>query len=221
MQTMHPKRDASEMLDALIRSGSMADVGVRFARFLGLDEPVPEPVVHRALVDRPFLHHLVICRGSPSFLQVLFADPRNQAFRAPPDPPAAPDPPDVTAAPIDAPEAEPDAPDAPAVEHSSVRLVAGAARALARWGAAGLVRTSPEVFERRWSACQGCELLVSPPDRMVYKLVSLGSKSDPRVCSACGCVAQRKARVPTEHCPRADPADPSRDRWGEPRAQDR
>jgi hypothetical protein len=195
--------DPTQALESLTSAGSMDEVRLRFARFLGLDEPLPETIVHRALADRPFLHNLIICRGSPSFLEVLFADPRNATFRAPAAPPDEPE-----AAPREA---------TPAVEKSNAQLIAGAAKALARWGAAGLVRAEPEVFERRWSACQACDLLVAPPDRLIYKVFSLGSKSDPRVCSACGCVAQRKARVPTEHCPRPDPEDASQSRWGEPR----
>lgn len=100
-------------------------------------------------------------------------------------------------------------------EKSTPELVGTAAKALARWTAAGLRSVDEEVFERRWASCQACPMLAEAPDRIVYKGLTMLTK-DRRVCSACGCVAISKARVPTEHCPVTDPADPTRNRWGEP-----
>ena len=200
------------LLEHLTAAGSMPEVRQRFAQFLGLDDALPDRVIHRALSDRPFLHNLIVSRGSPQFLQILISDPKNAAF---PEPPAS-------VAELEAPTSAAEGGDAPADATAedlpgSFRLAARAAGALARWGAAGIVRVEPEVFEQRWSACQACPHLVEPPRRMVYRISeSLAPRqADPRVCSACGCVAQRKARLPTERCPRADPAQPGLNRWGQ------
>ncbi|MBF9264060.1 hypothetical protein [Paracidovorax cattleyae] len=197
------------LLENLTTAGSMPQVRQRFAEFLGLDDPLPDPVIHRALSDRPFLHNLIVSRGSPQFLQILISDPKNAAFPRPPEgllgieEPADPDVQDPAEA-----KALP----------GSLRLAARAAGALARWGAAGIVRVEPEVFEQRWSSCQACPHLIEPPERVVYKITSslaARQQADARVCAACGCVAQRKARLPTERCPRADPAQPNFNRWGQ------
>lgn len=200
------------LLENLTAAGSMPEVRQRFAQFLGLDDPLPDPVIHRALSDRPFLHNLIVSRGSPQFLRVLISDPKNAAF---PEPPAS-------AAELEVPGGAAEGGEAPTHPRAedlpgSFRLAARAAGALARWGAAGIVRVESEVFEQRWSTCQACPHLVEPPKRMAYRISeSLAPRqADPRVCSACGCVAQRKARLPTERCPRADPAQPGLNRWGQ------
>jgi hypothetical protein len=97
---------------------------------------------------------------------------------------------------------------------STAELVGRAAKAIARWTATGLRRVDDETFQRRWTSCQACPLLVEAPDRIVYKGLTMLT-GDRRVCSACGCVAIAKARIPTEQCPVADPQDPSLNRWGE------
>ena len=198
---------SQELLNNLTAAGSMPEIRRRFAEFLGLEEPLPDLVIHRALAERPFLHHLIICRGSPRFLQILIQDPKNAQYSHPPA--------TVTETTTSSTPLSDDAVDRDA--SGNWRLVAKAAGALARWGAAGIARVEPEVFERRWSACLACPHLVSPPELMVYKLSGALSarQTDRRVCSACGCVAQRKAKLPTEHCPRPDPAQSGLNRWGE------
>src|SRR5262249_72531 len=99
---------------------------------------------------------------------------------------------------------------------STAELAGRAAKAMARWTAGGLKRVDDETFQRRWASCQACPLLVKPPDRIIYKGLAVLT-GDRQVCSACGCVAAAEGRIRSEHCPVADPEDPSRDRWGEPR----
>jgi hypothetical protein len=171
---------------------SEAEMCAILADELGIDAPVPLAVMRRALVDKLFAFRLMNCQGDPVLLGVVFADPANQRFADDTEPAGT-----------------------PAVP-SSFRLALRAGKAIARWGASGFGRVEPEVFEARFAACQRCEFLVEPPERVVYK-VALRRDSDPRVCSACGCVASRKASLPTENCPVADERDPSLSRWGEPR----
>jgi len=166
---------------------------------LGLERPVPVAVMRRALVDRTFAFHLINSRGNAELLGVLFADPRNRRYEEEDDEPP--------------PSAEGRA--VPANTQSSVALALKAGQAAVRWGAAGFRKVPPEVFETRFGACRRCEYLVEPADRVIYK-VRLRKESDPRVCSACGCVAARKAALPTESCPVPHSDDPSLNRWGEP-----
>ncbi|XVQ07141.1 hypothetical protein ACQP1W_31490 [Spirillospora sp. CA-255316] len=42
---------------------------------LGLDEPVPEPVLHAALADRTYANNLLAARRSPDMLRLLLAHP--------------------------------------------------------------------------------------------------------------------------------------------------
>jgi hypothetical protein len=164
---------------------------------LGLEQAVPLEVMRRAIVDKAFAFSLINCQRKPELLAVLFSDPRNREFS---------DGGGAVAEGLAIADAEP----------SGLALALRAGQAVARWGASGFGRVPPEVFESRFGACQRCEHLVEPPDRAVYK-VKLRRESDPRVCSACGCVAARKASLPTESCPVADSADPALNRWGEPR----
>jgi hypothetical protein len=101
--------------------------------------------------------------------------------------------------------------DAPA--HSDGELVAGAAKALARWVFAGLKRVDDAVYERRLAACRSCEHLAKPTGSVLYALAGAG---DERTCGLCGCVAAKKAALPTEACPAMDAARPGYTRWGEP-----
>ncbi|MEG8232636.1 hypothetical protein [Pseudomonas orientalis] len=101
--------------------------------------------------------------------------------------------------------------DTPA-EYSDTELVASAVKAIARWAAAGLKRVDEKVYARRIAACQACEHLQAPPRRLIYGLLS---SDDGRVCGLCGCVASKKALLPTESCPAMDLATPGFTRWGE------
>jgi hypothetical protein len=109
------------------------------------------------------------------------------------------------------PENQAYAPPPPAVASQSA-LMARAAKAMLTWGKAGFPRVEAARFERRWSACQRCPNLIDPPDLPVYQAFAQG---DRRICARCGCVAVRKAQVPTERCPEADPQNPAVSRWGE------
>jgi hypothetical protein len=183
---------------------SSEELCIALGEALGLDQPAPVAIMRRALIDRTFVFNLINCRGDSTLLGVLFSDPRNRQYEADPDVErSGPRPPSSggTAA----------LPDVP----SSLTLALKAGQAAARWGGAGFARVDPEVFDARFGICQRCEYLVDPPDRAVYK-VKLRRQSDPRVCAACGCVASRKASLPTENCPVADSTDPAVSRWGEP-----
>lgn len=207
MAAATPESGRARGLSALLAKdagevGSPAELCAALGSGLGLDQPVPVSVMRRAIVDKAFAFHLVNAAGNARLLGVLFDDPRNRQYEDGADSSESALPPS-TAAPPDP------------VLPSNATLAWRAGQAVARWGASGFGRVAPEVFEARFSTCQTCEYLVEPPDRVVYK-VKLRRESDPRVCAACGCVASRKAALPTENCPVPDQADPSLSRWGEP-----
>lgn len=195
-------------VDELKGTTSEAELAERLGAFLGLDTAAPGPVVRRAIVDDRFCRYLLTSRGRPGTLKVLFSDPVNRTYE---DQAAA----EVVAAPPPALEAETPT----AAERSSLSLIMKAGAAVAKWGASGFARVDDATFDARFGACQRCDQLVAPPDKLLYK-VRLGARSDQRVCNACGCPAANKAKLPTEHCPLADPANPGVNRWGEPRTQD-
>lgn len=191
------------MIDALLNvhdGESWDDLRGRVGGTLGLDGPVPSPVLRRMMAEPAFAHNVLTCRNTPGFLLALFDDPRTRAYH----------------------DAADDAPAAPAArrtasERSSAELLRSAAGALMRWGKAGFSTVDAATFQRRWEACQACAHLMEPPGEKLLYRVRLASDVDGRVCDACGCVAARKARLPGENCPVASDADPLLNRWGEPR----
>ncbi len=177
----------SKLLDELSRADSWEEVRAQFGELLNLDGPAPSAVVRRALEDDLFTHYLIVTRDDPKLLRVLLEDPRNQEYEQP----------------------------VPEEESSAADLLTRAAGALIRWGKAGFVQVDPATLERRWGACQTCPNLVAPPDRVLYRMVQV-TRGDHRICVRCGCVASRKAKLPTERCPERDPDKPSLSRWGDP-----
>jgi hypothetical protein len=181
--------ELEEQLDGL----EWEQARVAAAEYVGLPGSLPAPALRRALVEDRYCRVLLAFRGNLPRLQGLVDHPDNRAYALPEDCAPAP----VT------------------TDSSTAGLVKEAGRALKDWAAAGFRTADPETYERRTAACAGCPELTEPPVKWVYK-VALATASDDRVCGACGCVASRKARLVTEHCPRRDPARPDLSRWGEP-----
>jgi len=61
----------------------------------------------------------------------------------------------------------------------------------------------------------GCPNLASPPSTTIYKMIGAIDDSK-KICRLCGWVVSRKAKLPREACPDADPELPGMNRWGEP-----
>lgn len=180
--------EASQTLLSVGEGESWDEMRLRVGRVLGIGEPVPSAVMQRMIADGTFAHDVLSSRNVPSFLNALFADPANAAY---------------------APAEQP-------VHRSNAELLSRAAGALLSWGKAGFSQVDAATYERRFGACRACPHLIDPPaDRLLYKLAS-GTPLERKICNACGCVAARKARLPSERCPQADPADPSSNRWGQP-----
>ncbi|MET1112958.1 MAG: hypothetical protein ABWX67_15685 [Allosphingosinicella sp.] len=183
--------------ETLREASTPAEARAALGEFLGLDAPVPAGVLGHAFADQYYRHNLILSRNRPELLQRLLKHPRNVEFEA---------------------AAEDEAAEAAAAggrEESTARLGAKAGLALYAWAKSGFAMLDQEAFEARFAACEGCDQLRAPPEKWIYKLTA-SKRGDPRVCGACGCVAARKARLASESCPLADPADPALTRWGEP-----
>ncbi|CAL8975003.1 hypothetical protein RHODGE_RHODGE_04062 [Rhodoplanes serenus] len=101
--------------------------------------------------------------------------------------------------------------------HGNGRLVASAAKTLFRWAKAGFALVDDGTFTTRLAVCRACPDLVAPDGRLAYQILErVAPSDDERICRLCGCVAAKKARLPTENCPAPDAADPAVSRWGEP-----
>ncbi|HTD21424.1 MAG TPA: hypothetical protein VK738_02150 [Terriglobales bacterium] len=102
-------------------------------------------------------------------------------------------------------------------ENSGMELIRKGAEALLRWGCTGFSVVSDEIFRERLSACVECPHLSSPREgnRLLYMIAGAASK-DRAVCSRCGCVVARKARLTSESCPEPHPSVPGLSRWNEP-----
>jgi len=180
-------------------SESWDELRLRFAKELGLDEPVPSATLRRALNDEDFAHRLLVSRNAPGFLRPLIDDPDNLKYA---------DPSESLRAEVYASRPEP-------ARRSNAELAKNAAAALLRWGKSGFTQVSPEVYATRTAACNACPHLTEAPNQLAYK-VKLAREEDMRVCNLCGCVAARKARLPDERCPGAHPSEAGMNRWGEP-----
>lgn len=173
-------------LDELKDSRSWEELLREFSNFLELDGPMPEAVLHRALEDEKFAAYLVSMRGRPDYLQMMFNDPQNKQYET-----------------------------RTSERRSNVKMLKKATGALLKWGKAGFKKVDDETFNRRFAACQACEHFVDAPDQLLYK-VRMVKDVDTRICDECGCVASRKARLPTETCPARDRGNGGLSRWGEP-----
>lgn len=99
-------------------------------------------------------------------------------------------------------------------DRSNLQLLGKAAKSLLKWGASGFGYADEALYATRISACSSCEYLRDAPAKAVYNL-KMSSDTDNRICSACGCVASRKARLATESCPVKSMKDATLNRWGE------
>jgi hypothetical protein len=181
----------------------VAEARAAFGDLLGLDAPVSAGALRHAFADQYYRHNLILNRNRPEVLRHLLRHPRNAEFEQVEEDP-------FEDAPTDAQLAS-----TAVASQGAGQLAAKAGKALFEWAKTGFAVLDQEAFEARFSACERCDMLAEPPDKLVYALTR-SKRSDPRVCGACGCTAARKARLASEQCPLSDPADPSRTRWGEP-----
>ncbi|HEX7902461.1 MAG TPA: hypothetical protein VF487_01185 [Chitinophagaceae bacterium] len=99
-------------------------------------------------------------------------------------------------------------------DKTNLTLLINGAKSLLKWGASGFGLVTEEVYLARMKACEGCEYLRESPGKAVYK-VKLSKETDMRICSACGCVASRKARLKSETCPVVHPENNLLNKWNE------
>lgn len=149
---------------------SLADVRRRLGDLANLGGPAPAAVARRAIEDPRYGFYLLLTKDAPDLQRQVLADPATRAWERP-------------------------GTDAPART-----LVAGAAKALVRWGAGGFRGVDDTTYQARLAECDACPRLVAAPDRTVYQGLTLVT-GDRRVCSECGCGVAAKAKLPKERCP--------------------
>ncbi|GAA3218695.1 hypothetical protein [Actinocorallia longicatena] len=162
------------------------------ARWLGTDLPVSEQALVAALVHPGYQRRLSAARCHRDAVAWLLDRP-------PELPPSA----------AHMAGLERDVP-----QHSTAQLLKRASVAMTRWSASGFTAVDEATRARRWAACEACPHLVDVEPTGLYRL-SAALRAPSQVCSACGCTAAAKVRLPSESCPVADPADPERTRWGD------
>jgi len=107
-----------------------------------------------------------------------------------------------------------DGPD-PQSGHSTLDLVSKASKSFWEWARSGFGLVDDATYTKRFETCLACPNLASPPSTAIYKMI--GAVDDrKKICKLCGCVVSRKAKLPHEACPDADPELPGMNRWGEP-----
>jgi hypothetical protein len=172
---------------------SFPEMCARLGTILGLDEPIPENVLHRAIDDPGFANDLITCRNAPEFLRVLINDARNADYI-------------------------PKVSETKTINNKE--LIQNASKALLRWGKAGFSVVDDATLEKREDSCLACPNLLAP-EKMLQKLVGkktkavIGRRTGKQVCSLCGCNVSKKIRIPTESCPAQHPTKIGLTRWEE------
>jgi len=151
---------------------SWDELCTRMGSVLGLEGPVPSSVLKRVMDDPLYAHHLITCRNTPGFLNVLLNDPRNKVYEVPET----------------------------VEEKTNIELISGVSRALLRWGKAGFSKVDEETYQERLATCRQCSHFVDPPRKLLYKVMMIKKPSE-KICKLCGCFISRKAKLSTESCP--------------------
>ncbi|HEX4726178.1 MAG TPA: hypothetical protein VH298_00175 [Jatrophihabitans sp.] len=176
--------------------GSIDQQRAELAELLGLSEPVSADVLLSAVSDREYARNLLLCKDAPVMLNFLLANP--------PQP----------GTPVGQPVAEPAE---PGPEHSTAQLLTAASKSFWAWTKSGFAVVDEATYQRRYGTCLDCPDLVEPPRKRIYQIVGAADAADSsKVCSLCGCVASKKARLPHESCPAEHAELAGMTRWGEP-----
>jgi hypothetical protein len=159
----------------------------QMGKLLGLDTPVPMPVLMAALHDKAYAHNLLAARGASVFLKHL----------------------------IKSPPTAPDIPVGKRQSPSNAKLVKTASKAMWNWARSGFSVVDDDTLQARRSICTACPHLVEGSSSLLHRLAGSGSEAD-EACGLCGCPVEKKTRMASEQCPSADPDTPGLTRWGDP-----
>ncbi|MBG6212020.1 hypothetical protein IWQ49_006725 [Labrenzia sp. EL_126] len=171
---------------------TLSEAAERLGAYLELSGPAPEVATQRALKDLLYARALVTTRKIPEVRDQVLHSAESMRLR----------------------EQTTDAVDS--TKHNQQGVTTQAARALLKWGMAGLEHAKPWQIEKRLAACKNCSFLTSAPDDLIYRGAKVFAGKDAKICSSCRCLVNTKAALATEHCPERDPQNPGLSRWGEP-----
>jgi hypothetical protein len=175
-------------LSDLKQMNNVQEACAKFGQLLGLDVPVSPNVLYAAMEDEDYARNLLLSRRNSAMLTSLLMQPVPVTALATPT----------------------------STNHSNLQLIGKAAKALLDWGKTGFSTVDEFTYDKRMSACNRCDQLEAPPDKLLYK-ISLSKKEDKRTCKECGCVVSRKARLASDTCPLEDATNPGFNRWSEAR----
>ena len=169
----------TESFDAICR---------RMSSFLGLEEPIPENAMRRAIQDEDFANNLITCRNAPDFLRTLLDDPGNARYEN-----------RLTNADL-------------------LKKAAEAFLRWGKAGFSVVGDDVLEKRENACLSCEHLskpekmlqKLVTSGPGERI------GKRAADCVCRLCGCSISKKIRLPSESCPALHPGDSRLNRWGEP-----
>ena len=69
-------------LTSITSLDSFSEMCTRMGAFLGLNKPIPENAMRRAIEDDNYANNLITCRNAEGFLQALLDDPVNESYGA-------------------------------------------------------------------------------------------------------------------------------------------
>lgn len=166
---------------------------------INLGQPASPLVTQRALVDPQYAFYLETTQHIPELQDKLLRDPRNETFGSEGHGGVG-----IT-----------DELRSVVPKSGNIELISRATKAFVGWGKTGFRLAEKNLVDARLKACGQCEFLTDPPKTVIYQGIQVVTGKDEKICSACGCFIKRKAKVPSEKCPKQDPNQPSFSRWGD------
>jgi hypothetical protein len=167
---------------------------------INLGKPASEAVTRRAIADQKYAQYLLMTKDIPELRDKLLLDPRNDAFQGEggilnED----------LAAGGQASDCQP----------GTSKLLSRATVSFVTWAKSGFKLADQNLLAKRLQACWVCEFLTDPPKTMIYQGVEVVTGKHEKICSACGCFVNKKAALATERCPKQDPDQTNKSRWGD------
>lgn len=98
---------------------------------------------------------------------------------------------------------------------SDIEILGKISGAIWHWAKTGFSIADQSTYEKRYSICMQCPRLADAPRKLLYKVITANSV-DEKICTLCGCVVSKKARIASESCPDKHSEHPELSRWEEP-----
>jgi tetratricopeptide (TPR) repeat protein len=100
---------------------------------------------------------------------------------------------------------------------SDVEILGQISGAIWNWAKSGFAVVDPETFQFRYNHCLQCPNVADAPQKLLYRVIAVNN-SEEKMCTVCGCIVSKKARIASETCPDPHPTIHGMNRWEEPLA---